>query len=298
MDNLDCSAELDFHLYHYTSIDTLFNIVEHSKALWATCVSYMNDSEEFLYGVRLLSELAQDRINAIEESEHDEPELINQKINSLLPLRMLTEFHLKGFKDASVIPFFSFSLSRQDNLLSQWRSYTPHGGGVCIGVSPEKIKEITADNKISLVKCLYENGEQRDFLNKVLDDYCLVYSTRFPHQAEVSHDSIEWFNRYLLTDVARCLLAIKNPNFSEEEEWRLISLFHYELGDDTVGYRTRNNILFPYVDFPLGKPPYFSSVLLGPSAHEELNLVSLKAFLIKSGEMASVYPSGIPYREW
>lgn len=304
MDNLDFSAELDFDLYHYTSIDTLFNIVENSKSIRASCVSYMNDSKEFAYGLNFLEEIAATRLKVLGE-KIEAIQLAGQqetKRDSILhvALKILLKLHIKQSKESPLTPYFSFSLSRQENLLSQWRSYTPHSGGVSIGFSPDKIREITSNGHISLVKCIYVKEEQEEYINRLLDDYLEIFLAKFPDMDNLQYSEKlhEWLNAYLIRDVSRCLLLLKHPTFKEEEEWRLISQFCPDFDKAGVKYQSRNNFLFPYIDIGLGGHPFFSSVLLGPSAHSKLSLQSLANYLAREMPEMPIESCGIPYREW
>ena len=106
-------------LYHYTGISSLLYIAENNR-LWASHVYYLNDSREIVHACSILKVLLEGQIN---KHQDDEREFLQQLADWVKSFEQ-TPYHL-----------FIFSLSEEPNLLSQWRSYTPHGKGVCLGFS-------------------------------------------------------------------------------------------------------------------------------------------------------------------
>ncbi len=286
MDNMDESGSLEQPLYHYTSIEVFHNITMHSKALWASCVSYMNDAEEFTFAADLLLKTLNERI-------------INAIGDELKNLEILHPFIL-AMVESKTAAYFVFSLSAKQSQLSQWRSYTPHGSGVSISFSPQKIRDLTISNNFSLVRCLYTEKEQVGWINNVLNDSLAILQAKWSHLRPPNNDSkLEKISliKNLIQDIGRCLVRIKNIDFSEEDEWRLVSNL-YESLEEGVDYKVANGMLVPYISIDLLKKPYFETVLLGPSPHSHLSANSLDSFIKKHGVAKNCMFSKIPYREW
>jgi hypothetical protein len=103
-------------LYHYTSIGALLGIAE-TRTVWASHVYYLSDSHEIVHACRILSEVLSQRV----EHYDGEERVFMEQFRDWLKTVLTSQHYL-----------FVFSLSKQASLLSQWRSYTPHGKGVSL----------------------------------------------------------------------------------------------------------------------------------------------------------------------
>ena len=92
-------------LYHYTDAGGLVGVLN-SKCLWFSHLQFMNDSEEWSYGVKMLAKVV--------EEFTDIPHLKGS-------VDVVSNYN--GFAD-----HYSFSLSENKDILSQWRGYCPKGG--------------------------------------------------------------------------------------------------------------------------------------------------------------------------
>ena len=294
MDNLDLSMSTAFtqNLYHYTSLQSLMSMIESDQpSLWAGCVSYLNDSEEFRHALDLLDNRLSLKFQAIvDQRKFDTAEyLVYSHLYEVLQFKL----------GETVFPYYVFSLSEEPDLLSQWRSYTPHGSGVSIGFSPDQIKAIIKDNNLSLQRCIYTHTEKVEYIDGLLDTFLIVATTY--HSEFIKDNSLDLYTRVesLLVDIFRALLCIKHEGFSEEKEWRLIS-HAIPSASDQIKYRIAGGMLSPYIEANLNEPPVFSRLTLGPSAHIELSKASLDAYMRRKTlcEMPAPLVSDIPYREW
>lgn len=164
-------------LYHYTSFEAFLNIVK-SKTIWVTESSYLNDSTEFGYGLELAEEIYRGRSTNSEAA---------------------TWF----FENADrTLHTYIFSLSRQGDLLSQWRAYCPDGG-VSIGFSTKTLTRIAAQHNFALVRCIYDPELQRAKIIRMLEE-------------QLNED--EFYSVF-----PRLIASLKHPSFSEEAEFRLVS---------------------------------------------------------------------------
>ena len=276
-------------LYHYSGIGSLLGIAK-NKCVWAGSVRYMNDSQELLQSF--------DRVD----------ELLTHKVNSSPVGNLRYDFELQflrwmaEMRDATNLHVFAFSLSEVPSLLSQWRSYTPHGKGVSIGFSRVLLDRITAGGQFRLGKCLYSHDDQDELIESLLNSLWGKCEDD-PTLQQGNHPAPGWryypvFERNR-SDIYHALALMKHEAFQEEREWRLVSSLVDGLG--TCNFREGGTMLVPYIEIALnsgGANPLFHSLTVGPTPHEDLSMPALKGYLAKENLCTSVRHCAIPYREW
>lgn len=275
-------------LYHYTGVGSLLGMAK-TKSLWASNVYYLNDSKEILHACDVLAKVLR-------------PRLIDKNIQS-----PETTF-LKQFQEwvnscrIATYNIFVFSLSEEPSLLSQWRSYTPHGKGVSIGFSQPLLSAIAQNSSLKIAKCLYEIHEQEEVLGSLIQKLLITFRQEHStiditkaHPSQCYHPFLEKFRG----DVLQVLSIIKHKAFEEEREWRLISPYYPKYTVPTIKFREGASMLMPYIELPLGESkPYFASVILGPSPHQNLSMSALSMFLSNQSLCNITENCVIPYREW
>lgn len=285
-------------LYHYTSFEAFLNIVK-NKSIWVTESRYLNDSTEFRYGF----DLAEDVYN-------------NQTDKS--------DAARWFFENADrELYTYIFSLSKQGDLLSQWRAYCPDGG-VSIGFDAKMLQRVAAQHNFELVECIYDKELQREQVRQML-------------RRKLDNNSF-----YSL--FPQVIAALKHPSFSEEAEFRLVSksrirqqqiyeanwraaqpipVQYVEVSLSSLGLGTEqitklhpdtelspeemmSMTEFPFEDgYERGLEP-FRDIIVGPSAHQELAERAVRDFTSKNTEfgksgrnpdgLVKVSSSKIPYR--
>jgi hypothetical protein len=279
--------EIDRPLYHYTGIGSLLGIAK-TKSLWASNVYYLNDSEEIIYACDILDEVLAPRI-----AFGDYP----QTKDFLVQLQAWV-----GWFRTHTYNLFGFSLSEERSLLSQWRSYTPHGKGVSIGFFPETLNRMLKNCNVKLVKCIYERKDQEELINDLINLLIATFEKNVSeidvskeHPSQCYHAFLEGYRG----DVLQVLSMIKHGAFKEEQEWRLISSYYPVYTLPEVRFREGASMLVPYLELSLGEnKPYFAEVILGPSQHGNLSTSALSMFLSNQQLSNRTGPCGIPYREW
>lgn len=270
-------------LYHYTSIKSLLGIAE-SRSIWASNIYYLNDSNEIIEACDVI-----ERIITTDIANHP------QNIQDLL-----SQFNtwLKNFiRQPNYI--FIFSLSTEKSLLSQWRSYTPHGKGVSLGFSPEFINSIISTGHFNLVECLYEESDKKalmhGMINKLLESFGQRNSESF--QGAQGQNFYSFFGEFK-EDILKTLAIVKHSAFSEEKEWRIISHYFPSYVDQKIKFREGASILIPYIEIPIEQDFPIQHVMLGPTEHANLSMSSVSCFLSNKRLCNEVINSTIPYREW
>ena len=171
-------GNLDEILYHYTSFESFLNIIKY-KTVWATESKYLNDATEFQYGLRLADEISKSPDINLSDAAKWFLETAERKLYT-----------------------YVFSLSKQGDLLSQWRAYCSEGG-VSIGFSRNDLEEIAKQHNLELVECVYDEEVQRRKLKEALEE---------------DKDQESFYEKF-----PKLLASFKHPTFLEEEEVRLVS---------------------------------------------------------------------------
>jgi hypothetical protein len=281
-------------LYHYTGIGGLLGIAK-SETLWASNVYYLNDGEEIIYAQKMLRDL----IDEQKSQAHG------------YKAKYLQQFHeWLGLLSPGFSNLFVFSLSEEQNLLSQWRSYTPHGKGVSIGFSPSVLKKITEENCLKIAKCRYEHREQLEVIKTLLEKMLFTFGQKLTNMDQTKSPKDREYHSFLEQfrgDILRVFAIIKNPAFKEEKEWRLISPYFPKYTIPEIKYREGASMLVPYIELKLKKwhdmphhthAVFFESVCLGPSQHADLSVSALSQFLSNMKIAHQTINSRIPYRKW
>ena len=275
-------------LYHYTSHETLYHIVE-GRSLRASHAYYMNDASEIKYAIDIFLDLVEEF--ASKSNDPIDKEFLRQ-LPSLLT-RMKNNPHF----------IFSFSLSEKGNLLSQWRAYTPHGTGVSIGMNKNDIKAYALSNGLRLLKCIYDYDEQKSLLSGVLQQVISIFQndkntidTSKSPKGQEYHSYMNQFTEQLLREFIR----IKDPAFHEECEWRLVSKFYEKYTHPDINFRVGSTTLVPYINYDISRirsdGELFEQVYCGPSPNFTLAFSAIRAYLSKSNACKMLINSQQPYR--
>lgn len=275
-------------LYHYTGVGALLGI-NSSSAIFATHAYYLNDSREITYATSQLVDAAAAFDCCIDGVEH---EVLSQFIRWLDRLRQ-------------PLPIFIFSLSEEASLLSQWRSYTPHGKGVSLGFSSALIQQLLEVNQCRLARCLYESSQHTELVRSLLEKLFVSFrderndlDVSKEHHATCYHKFFEKF----LGNLLQVLSIIKHPSFAEEREWRVISTYRPDLKSSEMEHREGSSMLIPYTRLKLQRLAserfLFERIVMGPSPDQNLAMTSLGTFNRMNDLSQHLSNCAIPYRKW
>ncbi len=236
-------------LYHYCSPSTFASIISR-QSIWLSSLSLSNDSMEG----KLVSKTFEHFM---------EKDQIDYEIRSKMRRAMI-------FAE-DIFDGLGFCLSKQPDLLSQWRGYASDGQGFAIGFSQAYLEALCATQmptgQLSLNKVLYETVEHETTL-RPLYEVMLPYAQS--SSTPLSMTLGEFFNleiaqqkseakikaeEQLLTSSAKSspnMFQLKSKAFAEEQEWRLLSLLaKYPENKGTLLFRALENRLIPYREFEL-----------------------------------------------
>ena len=280
------SPTADRTLYHYTGIRGLLGIVD-SRSVWASHIYYLNDSKEILHACEVLGRLLSANESVVDATER---EFIEQFRDWLATFRR-DPFHI-----------FVFSLSEEPSLLSQWRSYTPHGKGVSLGFSTMVLNHVLRTPGFRIAKCLYTDHEHEELMGSLVEKMLITFRQRLPtldttkaHPSQKYHPFLEEFRK----DLLQILAIVKHSAFREEREWRIVSPYfpNYTVAD--VKFREGASMLLPYTELKLPDDGnLFEEVILGPSQDLNLSFSALSAYLSNRRVCNRTVNSQIPLRKW
>lgn len=290
----------DKSLYHYTDAGGLYGIAHHQK-LWLTSLHYLNDSQEYYYAFDLLKQII----------EQEYPGMLDEK---------QLEIFGKGMSG-----IFTFSLTEEKDLLSQWRGYCPNGG-YSLSFDKSKLNRIVSDKSLQIAQCIYDKNIQRNFL---IDNIIRMTPSQYMANANLSGGSrgsagaqIAYLTgRQVGVDMAWLAPVFKHPSFSQEKEWRIIKVLDYPfpgsklsgmMGNQryqnmvsNIAVRISKNKIIPYLEFSFnynGVPMNFEEIVVGPNAHPELSKdacrVLANIYDKTQYHQTSIINSEIPYVNW
>jgi len=282
---------------HYTTAGGLHGILENNK-LWATHAAYLNDSQEFKFGMQVVvEEMKKLATNPPPElMEGWDPTLSPEAIKVLIngaSLVLALQFAAKSmFLRTNAGPFVS-CLSAERDQLSQWRGYGI-GGGYAIRFDPRALRdslerhvpqvppppEDTFGVRIlerRLIKMEYQADAQIQFVRAELTRFLKDVAGRLNGQSP-DQEAL----RQLGTDVINPLLAalldvsirLKHHGFEEEREYRIVTFTPPEFFcPSDIG-------LIPRIDIGF-EASCVKEILIGPGQHMETRESSVRAYLQK-----------------
>ena len=282
-------------LYHYTTMSTFYNMIEHSLqyedgdihpkyiTMWATHYAHQNDPTEcqlFFKGLEN-SILNYARTNKIDITSSDK-KLIQQPWYGL--------------------NLFTISFSKQEDDLTMWRGYGQNGNGISLGFDfsklPSSLPLYGADCKERKYRCESDPAYLRiEDLNK-----CNYID---PNKIEIAEDAYKRAIENIFgqdktwTDVKQAMLInkyasiYKHYKYEAEGEWRIVknsTISKYRLGE--------NRSLIPYIEVNV-PIDCLSKIIVGPCQNYDKIIMDIKKFLWTKGvktENMNIIPSSIPYR--
>ncbi len=256
-------------LYHYTSFAGLMGIVQ-EKALWASEIRYLNDSQELQHFGRLVHSLV---IRALEATPHQQSADILGQFDQWLRERL-----------ALGPMIFVGSLTENGNLLSQWRGYCGHGQGVSLGFAPDRVVLAARDRAFTIGRCIYEGGRQTQLVDDFLKILLAAANSRGPDGALPATQSFHGFFQELEPQIFRIAPLFKSGAFSEESEWRAVSLPVLNFVQPPIRYRPGATMLIPFIDMPLPTDNgrlVLPKVYIGPTSTPGLSVHSVSMYLAK-----------------
>lgn len=260
-------------LYYYTTTETMSFILKKGD-IFATNINYLNDSQEYINGLKELREL----LRGYKAGKYAKS----------------AQNHLTGadaYRDAlkEAHDIYSISFSQEKDLLSQWYMYAKESG--------VRLKMDIADDDELAVK-VFGKEEAGKEPNLHLQSKCkkVHYYTRIGMEedeyARESEEILKGIDQYVkeksMDDLDTYISAvwsgyapyIKNYEFRQEKEVRLI--FHglsAEGKKPLVQYRNAKGVLVPYLDIYLESGWPVTEIMVGPGRNQNNVYTSICHFV-------------------
>ena len=259
-------------LYHYTSIGSLFSILQ-NETIRLTDYRFLNDTQELSYALNWLKdylapkaeeEFGKKVLTAIDNVEHGKIERI-KSISDGSPYmqRYLCDIH-----------YYILSLSRRYDDLAMWRMYAKDG--CCIKFNSQKLKEFFYG---------FRDANLEKGLMNLIDgevEYEIKESTRH---------AINYFysikNELMIYDeILMFCLLFKSPSFSFEHEYRMGIPFEDQyLGENcSKEFLLSGTTIHPQLElknFPIRD--IIEEITISPFVTSELTKIGIQELLISKG---------------
>lgn len=289
-------------LYHYSSPGGLLGMME-SKSIWMSNIRYQNDSKEYDHIFDVLIKLIKEEYPGLD-----------------------LEQQIAGEKDRELfVPsIFTFSLTEEKDLLSQWRGYCPKGG-YCFSFDRTQLNAFVKKFGLSIQKCVYEEAEQKKIIREEVIRFSPKDWEEMNSGSKEKGSEFMYGMKYIRNRLARLAPLLKHHAFAEEVEWRLVKDFDRaspeirpleqhpafsrskisEVSSEGQFFKFREDMgmLIPYLSLPLVDlaDPYqsvtLSEVIIAPGTRHQLAKSSCEAMLNSWGVNCPVNFSSVPYRE-
>jgi hypothetical protein len=229
------------HLWHYTSPVGLLGIAKDAQ-IWASHGYWLNDAQE--------QEIARGNARAMLDHSIENGDYADDD-----ELHALEEMRKRGIPPQPAKQAFTVSISEEPDQLSQWRAYCPDAAGYGIGFPSAHLRDVGEEQGFYLAPCVYSTDPQAWALVAEIVNYHR-HEWRLAVLADAgSKDSAtEAAVKGLYEDLGLFGPLFKHFSFSDEREWRLISVVWMQ--DPRVKHRVGLESVMPYVPVDLLTPSY------------------------------------------
>ena len=283
--------------YHYASVDAVRSMLQHKEqtyTMWASHLSFLNDSEEFENGEKLIFNVLRKYINKSFCTGKEEDNTIFRQI-----VKKFIKAAQNADKDISVdgeivfnrnIYILCFCL--EENSLNQWKYYGKDSGiALEFNLGECKFRGMDCNNHDNVMnirpyKVIYKDNVKRDILRKAIEGaYQKFLSGSEDRERDLLHN---------LANIYEMCPLFKHKDFADEKECRLIfrPLYSYSKQPKDVRtlvkYRNRDGILLPYMEIKMHTDadcanPVIKNIIIGPGENQELLYKSIRHFVIHTG---------------
>ena len=263
-------------LFYYTTTDTMKYILTQGD-IYATNVRYMNDSEEYINGLKEIYELV-GRTDLVTE-------WINQRgFDNNLSNKMQNTFSQDNLDDnMRNMEYYSISFCKQNDLLSQWAIYAKEAGAsikMNFEDSPYKfISESCDEDKNNKAKwellpqevyyftygSMQDKSSYKEIAYKILDQ---LYECDAKDKSDWKKE--RW--RYVSA-------LVKRYDFYQEKEFRLVFDPNVSAYIPSIQYRHDNKVLKPYLDIFCDNGWPIMEVMIGPGFNQKVVFDSVQHLL-------------------
>ena len=298
-------------VYHYTTIETLYNILASYKeaedkeyfTFWASNALDQNDSEELKFDY---NELLDAILRVEKEKQKNGVSLSPKRLSQVVDwgfIKGKTPNEVKNVinllvQDRAHAPY-TLSFSRQEDKLLMWSIYANRGNGICLGFNEKRLKSIYTG-----MMCISGNvryDQKKDNLTNIVGLLYDAYLNSFEEDDKFILNKVyEEGTTYLRMMLGLISPFIKNYAFKDEKEWRLVLYQNKEANIFTRLTGNQNVIHYVKVGLPISA---LSKIIVGPCANYDktIELLMKEASdcgLDKMTKQEFYIKSKVPYRHF
>lgn len=266
-------------LYYYTTTDTMKYILSDGN-IFATNMKYMNDSEEYLNGLKEVREYI----------------LGTESVFRSAAEKRLTEAVYEE-KRKDEINSFSISFTTARDLLSQWFMYAKESG--------ISLKMEFEDRDYEFQACRLDGEREVNHCLRPQKVYYLTKDVQSEEEYKEAGDKIIWEmqeqfrNDGELRDYddnienlwLKITPFVKRADFGAEEEYRLVFDFKHALAfTPRVDFRNDKHVIKPYLDIRMADGWPVTEVIVGPGFNQEAVFRGIAYFLSKGNVLVPSIP--------
>lgn len=291
-------------VYHYTSVDTLLNILKNYQAsgqtdvleMWASSIYTMNDPTEMQYAYDFVI-----RMIAMYEDEHS----IELKDR---PSRYMDDLKKTDLSDApediiaqhiynpSKTPFV-FSCSKLEDHLPMWRMYGDNGRGVCLCFDRSELEKIpnwtTMD--VSYNKNISPTDETYQCMQTVIFNECercyQTLKTITDYEARAKEKIVTWGSLCAVIGP-----FVKDEAYKHEQEMRMsLIVSQIDYARDVMFRLSPTGQIVPYTKLriPINA---LVEIVLGPAANRDIDFRNMDMLLKNYDLRVTLTCSKRPFR--
>ena len=290
-------------VYHYTSMAGFLGIVSDSS-IWATNIFFLDDYQEMKKGIdyvrknledeKLFTSMSQDYKKIIEKLQEISSDHYQHNADSEVSL---TNYLLDMLVVLSQ-QFYVASFTHNQDYLRQWIAYCGHNDGICIEFDEDKLSDgfkynkfnrhAQAHHRFDSIIYSYSNSIKKYFdRHKIREVFlsrkqALVNNVRSIREQSAARKMGADYRDSATADVlfASILEAltefalIKNPQFSDEKEKRLI-LTVMNKHDKSINFRSQSGVIIPYIPVHIDLKS-ITKVILSPTDDVTLRIKGIE----------------------
>lgn len=266
-------------LFHYTDFDGVQGIFK-SRCLWLSKVSTLNDTSEVKLAVDRLKAHAAEVARSLDA---ETARFVEHAAGQLDSVRR-TNICIAAF-------------SEDADQLNQWRSYANDGRGIALGFDSDVLRQAAREHDVRLLRCVYAPESHEEIVDELVRLLIEAHRAAPPASDEERAALLEQFNSTFL------LIApvIKDHHFSQEKEWRLVSMPRSP--DDPLltavlfGNHASVKLVLPLVPDGESRSDVISSVTVGPTLDPDNVADAIDVLARHKGfRIGTVRHSRVPYR--
>jgi hypothetical protein len=289
-------------LYHYSTLETIQKILEFDN-IRLSHAEYSNDRHELVDAIKLVTAIL---ASQAQSSASGMGSFCGQVEHAFRA----------GLADLDAYIFCmcaGLGGTNPQDMLSQWRAYAQDGRGGAITLDVAGLTSITYHLPgLRINPVIYDPATKTALVNAILAE-------GFSRHKHAGHAAVSETVEALVF----CAPLMKHAGFLEEKEWRLIYVPRVGQALPVINFHPRRDFLAPYIDLknlwtstalasvqgqhspplnvpkPTGNPLIpIAEVMVGPSAHQDLNVKSMKKVTSRFRVGVTVGSSQIPYRSF